>query len=161
MWDEWGREAIAALWGMEQRGEITLLVHAHPRIAEEVRGALVGLVPAGRFVEKFASVMTLADLYVCDNSSTIFEFAALDRPVVLMSSARWRRNVEHGGRFWRWAHVGPEAITPERLQAGVSMSLGGDLHAKARRGVVAEVFPHLGSASERAVAAINAVEASK
>src|SRR5262249_43006638 len=51
------------------------LGHAHPRIAERLRRpmAKMGL----EFVDHFSEVVERADLYACDNSSTLFEFAAL------------------------------------------------------------------------------------
>lgn len=159
VWDDYGTAAIEALWQMEEAGEITLGVHAHPRIAEEVRESLHGKIPVGRFLHSFHEVRDVADLYVCDNSSTMFEFAALGRPVVVMNSPRWRRDVHHGGRFWDWATVGPQVDGPVGLHDAVQSALeDGIIRRETRRWVVSEVYPYLGSASQRAAAAIERLE---
>lgn len=159
VWDDYGLEAIEQLWSMDRAGEIQLGVHAHPRIEAEVRDALIGKIPVGRFVGRFADVVEHADLYVMDNSSTIFEFAALDRPVVLMDSPRWRCNIDHGGRFWEWSRVGPRVERASDVAEGVRWALSDDpMLVQNRREVVAEVYPHLGDATMRAVRAITALE---
>lgn len=84
-----------------------LIGHAHPRHAERIRPWFRQVrVP---FVETFAEVCQRAAVYVCDNSSTIFEFAATDRPVVLLNTPAYRRDVEHGLRFYEAAGVGIQA----------------------------------------------------
>lgn len=161
VWDDYGLAAIEALWRMEEAGEITIGVHAHPRIAEEVRESLHGKIPVGRFLRTFDEVRDVADLLVHDNSSAMFEFAALDRPVVVMNSPRWRREVHHGGRFWDWAEVGYQVERPDALPGGVRVALDDpDWLSGCRRAVVSEVYPYLGSASQRAAAAIERLERS-
>jgi len=160
VWDDYGLAAIEALVAMRDVGEIDLAVHAHPRIADEVLNAWPGhwRVP---FLDSFGSVRDVADLYVCDNSSTMFEFAAHDRPVVVMNSPRWRRNIHHGGRFWDWAAVGPQVDGPVGLHDAVQSALeDGIIRRETRRWVVSEVYPYLGSASQRAAAAIERLERS-
>ncbi len=160
VWDDYGWDAIHALVEMRDAGEIDLAVHAHPRIADEVLNAWPGhwRVP---FLDSFGSVRDVADLYVCDNSSTMFEFAAHDRPVVVMNSPRWRRNIHHGGRFWDWAAVGPQVDGPVGLHDAVQSALeDGIIRRETRRWVVSEVYPYLGSASQRAAAAIERLERS-
>lgn len=160
VWDDYGLAAIEALVAMRDVGEIDLAVHAHPRIADEVLNAWPGhwRVP---FLDSFGSVRDVADLYVCDNSSTMFEFAALGRPVVVMNSPRWRRDVHHGGRFWDWATVGPQVSGADGLPEAIATALS-DGHGTdwARRSVVSEVYPYLGSASQRAAGAIERLERS-
>jgi CDP-glycerol glycerophosphotransferase (TagB/SpsB family) len=58
------------------------------------------------FVADFEDVCRVADVYVCDNSSTLFEFAATGRPVVVMNARQWSRKLSHGLRFWEASHVG-------------------------------------------------------
>lgn len=158
VWDDYGRDVLASLRSSADSLNAVPLVHAHPKIADEVAEAAdeAGL----PFVESFRHIMDRAAVYVCDNSSTMFEFAALDRPVVVMNSPRWRRNVHHGGRFWDWAGIGANVDSPGGVTAAIAVALGGDLHAEARRAVVSEVYPHLGEAADRAVAAIAALEGS-
>lgn len=64
------------------------------------------------FVEDFDDVCRRADVYVCDNSSTIFEFAATGRPVVLLNARAWTRRASFGLRFWDAAGIG-ENVWPD------------------------------------------------
>jgi UDP-N-acetylglucosamine:LPS N-acetylglucosamine transferase len=75
------------------------------------------------FVEDFDDVCRQADVYVCDNSSTIPEFASTGRPVVLLNARHWHRQGGVGGRFWDWAHIGVNVDRPEHLIAGIEEAL--------------------------------------
>jgi hypothetical protein len=75
------------------------------------------------FVAEFEDVCRLADVYVCDNSSTIFEFAATGRPVVVLNARVWSRKQSHGLRFWEAANVGVNVDRPQDLVAGVYEAL--------------------------------------
>jgi hypothetical protein len=106
--------------------------------------------------DQFDDVLDEADLYVADNTSTLFEFASTDRPVVVLNAPWYRRDVEHGGRFWQWADVGVQVNEPEFLTMGIDAALNGDEHfAVRRREVVSEVYAYTdGQATDRAVAAV-------
>jgi hypothetical protein len=90
-------------------GRWQVLGHGHPRLWGEVGPwwRSLGVEP----VEDWTTVVRRADFYVCDNSSTMFEAAAVGLPVVVLTDPEWRRDVEHGLRFWEYADVGPE-LTP-------------------------------------------------
>lgn len=95
--------------------------HAHPK-------ALATLEPIYRrlgieIVSSFEEVCRRASVYVCDNSSTIFEFASTGRPVVLLNAPWYRRDVEHGLRFWAAAGVGRQVDRPEELAEVIACSL--------------------------------------
>jgi hypothetical protein len=75
------------------------------------------------FVPEFDDVLRRADVYVADNTSTLFEFAATGRPVVVVNSRAWSRKVEQGLRFWDAAHVGVNVDRPEDLIAAVGQAL--------------------------------------
>lgn len=130
--------------------------HAHPRLW---RAAVPGYLQHGLTPTRdFADVVTRSSVYVCDNSSTLFTFAALARPVVVLNSRHYRRDVDHGGRFWDWADVGVQCDHPDDLVDAVALALTDPPEvATRRRAITAEVYPHRGQAAARAVAAIEEV----
>jgi hypothetical protein len=130
--------------------------HAHPkgdwpeRMERHYRRAGI------EFVADFDDVCRRADVYVCDNSSTIFEFASTGRPVVVLNAPWYRRNVDHGLRFWEAADVGVQVDGPEQLVAGIERALADGPEQQASREAALElVYAHRGRiASELAAAAI-------
>lgn len=115
-----------------------LLVHAHPRIQFDVFEQVWGM-PNVEVCPEFDRVMEEAAVYACDNSSTLFEFAALDRPVVVINGARYRRGVDHGKRFWEWADIGEQISHPEDL-ARALLANSDDPHAERRREIIAACY---------------------
>lgn len=95
--------------------------HGHPRaqpiLARFYEKAGIELVP------DFADVCRRADLYVCDYSSTIYEFASTGRPVVVLNAPWYRRNVDHGLRYWQAAEVGVQANEPSELPDAIRLAL--------------------------------------
>lgn len=85
--------------------------HAHPRIREEVRKRCEDAgIP---FIESFDEVLDWADVYAVDNSSTLFEFAAVVGPVVVLNPPAYRKTKRHGLRFWEAAEtIGPNLGRP-------------------------------------------------
>lgn len=130
--------------------------HAHPRLWPTCSGWMRG---AGLdTVADFTDVVARAGCYVVDNSSTLFTFAALDRPVVVLNSCHFRRNVHHGGRFWDWADVGVQCDHPGDLVDAIAEAQRDSAGiATRRREVSAEVYPYRGDAADRAVAALDEV----
>ena len=95
--DDWADE-IAAL-----AGDTTyrLVGHWHPRWATVGRNRLDRFYARhGIPVVDVETVLGSTDVLVADNTSLLYEFAALDKPVVCLNAARWRADVEHGLRFW-------------------------------------------------------------
>lgn len=132
---------------------VTMLGHAHPRIFDEARSVYLaaGIEP----VAHFADVVRRAHVYAVDNSSTLFEFAALDRPVVVLNPHAYRRDVDHGLRFWTEADVGLHAA-PGELADGLLAALEDrpDV-ASSRRAAVARAYAVTdGTSSTRAAEAI-------
>lgn len=112
------------------------------------------------FVESFDEVMARADLYVADNTSTLYEFAATGRPVVCLSPPWYRRDVNHGIRFWD--HVpGVECALIDHLEACIAEALK-DVPARRvlrDRAVEAVYGPLDGQATQRSVEIITALAA--
>ena len=143
--------AVEALVG----SGVEVIGHAHPRIASELEAAWGRLgVP---FIGDPFELVRHAGVLVGDNTSALYEWAALDRPVVVLDAPHYRRDVEHGLRFWAEADVGV------RIGDGAPASLAGAIEraredppevAERRRAIVERVYPIRGDAAERAAAAI-------
>lgn len=129
------------------RHEWKPLGHAHPRAWRWVE-------PSYRrwrwdTARHFEDVVAAADVYVCDTSSTIYEMAALGRPVILLNAPWYRRHVSHGLRFWD--HLpGPMVDNADQLAAAVSSALNADTWAPAREEITRLVYPHLGTSAKLA-----------
>lgn len=134
--------------------EFELVGHCHPRARKEVKPYFEKL--GIRFIEKFEDVLTEADVYVCDNSSTIFEFASIGKPVVLLNPPHYRKHVSHGLRFWTFATIGPNAKNFQTLLDGIRECIHDTRENRAlRKSMIDQIYHKTdGGAAERAAIAI-------
>lgn len=134
--------------------EYHVLGHGHPRIFSRLapRYEALGIEP----VEKFSEVLRRAEAYAVDGSSTLYEFAATGRPVVVINSRHYRRGVRHGLRFWDAAHVGFQCDSPEQLVPAMRKALADPpFMRRCREDALRMVYTHLdGSSARRAADAI-------
>lgn len=95
----------------------SIIGHGHPRSWPQLRRwwQAVGV----ETVDEFADVTLRASLYVVDNSSTMYEAAALGIPVVALNAPWYRRDVHHGLRFWDLI-PGPQVDHPSELPAAIA-----------------------------------------
>jgi CDP-glycerol glycerophosphotransferase (TagB/SpsB family) len=95
--------------------------HAHPRAWNP---ALIDAYARAEVptTHDFLDILDRASVYVCDNSSTMYEFAALDRPVICLDGPKYRRDVEHGLRFYD-AAPGPRLADPARLGDAIARTI--------------------------------------
>lgn len=109
------------------------------------------------FVADFDDVCRRADVYVCDNSSTIPEFASTGRPVVLLNARHWHRKGSVGGRFWDWAHLGINVGPDDDLVMAIEEALSDPPELRAARedalGIVYQ--PRTGGAALAAAAVVS------
>jgi len=101
-------------------GRWQVLGHGHPRLWSRVERwwRRLGVEP----VEDWLSVVRRADVFVCDNSSTMFEACAVGLPVVVLNAPHYRRDVEHGLRFWEHAGMGPQVEPGDGLDDALAVA---------------------------------------
>lgn len=127
----------AALESLHGYAPVDVLGHAHPKVAEQLRPMWEAL--GVEWVPRFDDVLDRADLLVADNSSALYEFASIGRPVLALNHPSYRREVAHGLRFWR--PPGLMCDDPEQLEEFVALALHDGPSIKATREVrVDEVY---------------------
>lgn len=143
-------EHRAAIRDMHRRA-IPMRGHAHPRADWRMRRLCDEL--AIPYTDSLDTLVATCQVLVADNTSVIYEWAALDRPVVIVNSKRYRRDVHHGLRFW--SHIPGELVErPDRLRQAVTRALTDDPTADERRRIISDVYANIGTAAAAAVAAI-------
>lgn len=154
-WPDW-RNALAEVALHAEEHGYRLLGHEHPRWFGRVLDWWRRL--GVEVTDDWREVMQRASVYVCDNSSTLYEFMATGRPVIGLRSTRWRRDVEHGLRFWRFAP--PVDLAPRVGAYGLDCSIRAALDhgpVPEEASIVREVFGRLdGLAAARAADALRA-----
>lgn len=118
----------------------TVLGHGHPRSWPllKPRYQSMGIEP----VETFAEVVRRADVVVVDNTSAGPEAAACGLPVVWVNAPWYRREVEHGGRFWSWPRGQATCDVPAQLTDAITEALADAPEARAaRRALVDDIYP--------------------
>lgn len=132
---------------------IKIIGHGHPRIIDALARHYVkyGI----EVVRSFEEVCARADVYLNDASSTLFEFASTGRPVVVLNPPIYRRNVNHGLRFWDAATVGIQVTPRESLEEAVLEALADPPEQKAaREAALSLVYAYRSGAAERAAAVL-------
>ena len=134
----------------------TILGHGHPRLWGAIRRRWQEL--GVDHTPNLGDAFDRADLLIGDNTSAMFEFASLDRPVVVVNAPWYRRGVHHGLRFWDYP-PGLQTDLPSQLAPTVARALTDPPEgAWLRRRAVGRVYAHTdGRASQRAAEAIQGV----
>jgi hypothetical protein len=139
--------------------DFDLVGHSHPRLARQAQAIYrkAGI----PFIADFEQLIGEAELYICDNSSTIFEWASLDRPVALLNAPWYRREVEHGMRFWSHADIGLQVDDPKELSKTIRRALQDPIEiAERRRELLRSIYIKTdGQAAKRAAEAIEEIQA--
>ena len=138
----------------ELKDTAKIVVHCHPR-------AVKMCLPFFQendleYIEDFEDVLRTADVYICDNSSTIFEFASIGKPVILLNPPHYRKHQHHGLRFWSHADIGDQVHNVQELLVAIKRSLVDTREKKAHRLNRVKTIYHAtdGRASERAALGI-------
>lgn len=133
--------------------------HGHPNIIDEIAPIYEKL--GIEVVRDLDEVFERAHVLVADATSAMYEFASLDRPVVVCNAPFYRRNVDFGLRFWKHADVGVQCNKKGDLIKAVEEALiDPPVQKKLRRAAVKYAYTYTdGKCAERAAVAI--VEASE
>lgn len=136
--------------------KIQLIGHSHPNKAWRNKIQPVFQRHGVEFVETFDEVLERADVYIIDNSSTAYEFAAAGRPVISLNAPWYRKNVHHGIRFWE--HIpGPQVDDGWQMMKLIPQILDQpDMFEAERIAAVKALFPYRGKAAKRAANIIEA-----
>lgn len=128
-WDNPELPETRSAWGhflpgvemMARDPKYRVIGHGHPKLFADIEPVYrkMGVETASSFEE----VVERADVFVCDNSSTLFEFAYVRGPVVVMNPPWYRTDVNHGLRFWEAADVGPQVWDPGSIPGAVELAL--------------------------------------
>lgn len=129
--------------------------HAHPR--DRVRAEQRWRHYRVPYVEDADVIYRTADLLIADNTSMLYEMAALGIPVGVLNAPWYRTDVHHGLRFWDQV-PGPQFETPSEVIEFDWMDYLDDKDWKKDRGrITKHVYEHVrsdgthdGKASERA-----------
>lgn len=129
---------------------VDLVGHAHPRVAPYMRKVYE------RYGIRWVNDVWSADVLIVDNSSIAYEAASLGIPVVMANAPWYRRDVDHGLRFWD-RQPGFPIDEPSELVDAVAALLAG-WQSSTAVDAVAAAYSHVdGHATERAVAAIRSI----
>jgi hypothetical protein len=132
--------------------EFHVIGHSHPRENLAYTYKRLGI----EYVRDFDEVCRRADVYVCDNSSTLYEFASTGRPVVVLNPPWYDRSKDYGLRFWEASWVGLQCSLPDELSAVVRVSLQlGGATAHLPQDALGIVYAYRTGAAQRAADAIN------
>jgi len=129
--------------------EFHLIGHSHPREDLTYTYRRLGI----EYVRDFDEVCRRADVYVCDNSSTLYEFASTGRPVVVLNPPWYDRSKDYGLRFWEASHIGYGVEHPDFLDAFVRLALETTVYE--REEALDIVYAYRTGAAQRAADAIN------
>lgn len=127
-----------------------LIGTGHPRGFQEMADWYEkhGIIP----VEDFELIVAEADLLVADNTSVMYDWAALDRPVVALNAPEWRKHIHHGLRFWD-SVPGPQVDEPADLFHAVEHA-DDKTSRKLRAHAARAAYTYPDHAAERAAEAI-------
>lgn len=130
-----------------------VLGHGHPKIIDKLAPLYKGM--GIEVVTSFEEVLARADIYLNDSSSTLYEFACVDRPVVILNAPWFRKTVDFGIRWWDYTDIGPQCERPQDLRGCIERALKDRTHfAEPRKRAVKELYPFLGSSAQVAARAI-------
>lgn len=92
-----------------------VVAHEHPKWRGEMTRRMRGF--GLEILDWDEEVFEQANILIVDNSSLAPEMMLLGRPVVFLNAPQYRRDIEHGMRFWDWPMSHPTVDSSEELMA--------------------------------------------
>jgi hypothetical protein len=133
---------------LKQNPAFQLVAHGHPLSRERDVPFYKSIgVP---FLHDFVDVLKGVDIYVNDLSSTLYEFSATGKPVVVMNAPWFRKDVHHGLRFWDYSNIGIHVEEPEQLPSAIMETYHNDPCIVERHKAVSDLYPFFGYSAKRA-----------
>ena len=130
---------------LSQSKEFTLIAHGHPR-QNWTELELLGI----KFYSDLNDILPIADVYVNDNSSSMYEFALTGKPVIVLNCPLYDRNRDTGIRFWRYI-IGKQVDSPNELKATILSVLKHDNWIAKRKEILSTLYPYRYKSTQRAV----------
>jgi len=132
---------------LAQRDEFKLIMHGHPHIGWQEQFKEYNI----EFLTNYADVLKIADIYVNDNSSTMYEFMCTGKPIVVLNCPFYRRGVNHGIRFWEY--IGGVQVNrhKELIPAILRTIANPNEFRELRHDIVLKLYPNRGYATQTAV----------
>lgn len=124
--------------------------HGHPLAAETYKKEFARL--GIDWLDNFRDVCRLADVYINDLSSTLYEFVATGKPVVVLNAPWFRKDIHWGIRFWDYSDVGINVWNPSELFSAINYTIENyqTVCLRARTDAIIDLYPYLGHAAQRA-----------
>lgn len=137
---------------LKDREEFDLVFHGHPK-DEKVWEDYCKKNNIKK-IKYLDEVLKEADIYICDNSSSMYEFAALNKPVIVLNNPEYRKSVAGHIRFWEYI-PGLEVNEPEELLPSIIRTIKNPKEfEKNRLDIINHLYPYRGYSSQRAAEVI-------
>jgi hypothetical protein len=135
---------------LKKAKDINLIGHAHPRTGFNKSVQRIYQQLGIEYVHNFEDILERADVYVIDNSSSAYEFAASGRHVLHLNAPWYRTDVNHGLRFWDYI-PGPSTDKVTQVLPLVRKMLDyPETYEQQRLDVVNTLYPYRGESAYRA-----------
>jgi len=142
------------LRALAKNKDFTVIGHCHPRKGWPEKVKAIYRYAGIPFYPRFERVLEEADLYITDASSTGYEFAAAGRHAIYLNAPWYRKEINHGIRYWDYL-PGPMVDKPTELIPTILDVLDNpDKWEKQRQAAVRAVLPYKGTSSKRAATVI-------
>lgn len=131
---------------LSKNKDFKVIFHGHPR--NETVWNKFCLENNIERVKNIEEVFERSDLYICDNSSSIYEFILTSKPVIVLNAPWYRKWINHGIRFWNYI-PGPQVNHPNELLNTINkMTQNPKDWLDERNKVIKILYPNLGTASK-------------